>query len=963
MNGLRTTQQPCPSPPPPAPPSDYFSEIPKQDYISAYQPPRSAAVEYTLSTTNTPLYDEQDYLEIDPGSYSFLSALSEAFVQQLGNQEIFTGEEAAHALHRVLAFAHYPEYQSILVANALMHCKPNVLFQPEEHYGNPPRKDVKFKPAWNQKYMLRRDALGEKTKPVGVLFTLTRCYAPTCEPGNQTCYSVRCPNRSNNALNEILPTGSTSSDVQLLLHDNDAESSIIVVPRQDSSSSSEELSHNEAARQRAIVELIRSHRSFCNILNILDEVIVSAIRTAEEIGPASRRSSLIANVFTNYEELRLISQSLLNEMQDRRRQYQQGYIPQIADILQRHLLRMSNPLVQYLSNIPLAEYIIKRERSTNKEFDHVLERTKHHEKIARSPITAIQYYYLAPRIQLPRYLSHLLGIRAHTPPSHPDYTLLRDCQDIIGWIERSCGKKSNNTQGRMEVLQLADLLLVKPNVDLKLMEPERRLLYQGKLRRSGQIRKKTIHIFVFDHLVLFTKRDDKLLGGKYEIWDRPIPLPMLYISESKTNCISEPPVSVTQRHNGFASLFHNPGGRLGQALVFEHLGRPSQKVREFSCELEEKKRCLAAIDAARSHENHKSDVFHIDVFSRSTFLTFRSTRDRGYDQVLCSVPLIGTEEDTILVSTDKGVYLMRRNEIIGKKLTLTRNGKVIKLAVMPKVRLLLALTDKHFLMAYTLESIMDSIRMSDGLDPPRCFCINDGVSLFQVGSTRQYKDLLIYKRHIPGHGDEIMGVRPKSELYNETTRQKFMLTSPPMFNGRRLQIARLFERVHLRNFEAKGVCRIQFCGDDNVALVCMNNFRFLSFDSQEPYESRSSAAIPNKRGRNEEVTEARTAFNLTPKQTLICCNRYCFLIDEERNPISSGGQRYLFKWESEPEQIVRYHDHVIGFSKHFIEFRSILSVRLFITWYLRRKRSAEGTLYYVGRACSIIFGGFMPFDF
>ena len=108
----------------------------------------------------------------------------------------------------------------------------------------------------------------------------------------------------------------------------------------------------------------------------------------------------------------------------------------------------------------------------------------------------------------------------------------------------------------------------------------------------------------------------------------------------------------------------------------------------------------------------------------------------------------------------------------------------------------------------------------------------------------------------------------------------------------------------------------------------MNNFRFISFDTEEPYESRSSAAMPDKRSRDEEVTEARAAYSLSPKVTLLCCNRYCFLIDSERNPISSFGRRYLFKWESEPDRVLKHCDHIIGFSKHFIEFRNITSVRL-----------------------------------
>ena len=69
---------------------------PTQDYISAYRSSQ-VTLEYERSTSNTPLYDEQqdDYLTpIDSANCSILSVLAEAFVHQLGHQEVFTGEEA-----------------------------------------------------------------------------------------------------------------------------------------------------------------------------------------------------------------------------------------------------------------------------------------------------------------------------------------------------------------------------------------------------------------------------------------------------------------------------------------------------------------------------------------------------------------------------------------------------------------------------------------------------------------------------------------------------------------------------------------------------------------------------------------------------------------------------------------------------------------------------------------------------
>ena len=107
-------------------------------------------------------------------------------------------------MHGILALVYYPEYKSIQVANALLNCKPHVLFQPEEVYGLPRKNDILFSSAWNKNYVLRYDSLGEETKPVGVLSNLTPCYVMGCEPGNTDCYAPRCPNNPSNAIREIL---------------------------------------------------------------------------------------------------------------------------------------------------------------------------------------------------------------------------------------------------------------------------------------------------------------------------------------------------------------------------------------------------------------------------------------------------------------------------------------------------------------------------------------------------------------------------------------------------------------------------------------------------------------------------------------------------------------------------------------------------------------------------------------
>ncbi|KAI9499680.1 CNH domain-containing protein [Zychaea mexicana] len=962
-NGTTST-----SPPPPSALEDHFAN--DDDYISAYRPSPQILVDYARSTSGTPLYDEQeDYLvPIDSANCSLLSVVSEAFVRKLGSQEIFTGEEAANALHGLLSVAYYPEYQCIQVANALMHCKPNVLFQPLEDYGNPPRSDVSFSAAWDQKYLLRYDALEEETKPVAVLSNLTPCYVGGCEPGNTSCYAPRCPNNPGNAMKNILhidQSASGPSAVRSMLHDNvriDVDSSITLGgggseqdmtrynPHDSISSNEEEISVREAARQHAIIELIRSHRSLCQSLDILHHVIVASILSADDLGTPERRTTLVSNVFGTYNTLREMSRALLNDMQLRRSENERNKIPMIGDILYQHLKLMWDPLIAYISNIPLTEYIIEHEKVTNRHFADILERVKRDKWIVKSGVTAIHYIYLAPRMQLPRYLACLREIIGYTHPHHRDIDYLKRCKDIIERIELESNKRSKSgPQRRVEVLRLADALRVPQhlnlNMDLNLAAPQRRLLYQSTLKRSGKIRKKTVNVFILDHMILTTTTTQR--DTKHEIWDRPILLPMLHVPESKTNWVTRPSSGSSVSSGGGGGggggttrrsrmpLLHNSSQEdISPTITLKHLGRSTQKERKFACAPDEKRRCLAAIDDARKlYKQNKKDVFRLTVLNRTAFRVYHTSPSRndevcGYDKVNCSVPL-GTDDRMIAVGTNSGVYLIHKDSSAAD-LMLPNIGKVTQMAIMSKANLLLVLTAVHELRAYTIETIIDVSRVRNGQSSAQSICVDHSVQFFQVGSTERHQDLLIYKKR--RHGESVVvAVKPIDEVYHAATRDRVLLMSPQYFSNRHVvdYTNYIFRRVHQDNIRGKGVHGIQFCGEGNVALVCLNNIRFLSFDDGEPYERRSSLSLNDRRRRDEDNTEARAAFHLSPTCVLLCYNRYGYLIDAHGNPVSSSnGQAYLFEWESEPLRVVRHRNHIIGFSEHFIEIRHLSSGEL-----------------------------------
>ena len=75
--------------------------------------------------------------------------------------------------------------------------------------------------------------------------------------------------------------------------------------------------------------------------------------------------------------------------------------------------------------------------------------------------------------------------------------------------------------------------------------------------------------------------------------------------------------------------------------------------------------------------------------------------------------------------------------------------------------------------------------------------IDQSVQFFEVGSTQQHKDLLIYKKK--RHNESVLvAVKPIEELYHTATRERFVLMSPQYFTNRHIASPHtyIFQRVH-----------------------------------------------------------------------------------------------------------------------------------------------------------------------
>jgi hypothetical protein len=224
-------------PPPPQPKTDYnhvatapqqeqqgdtaIYDDPTQFYV--YPPPidRESTPTQQSVTAGAPalprheepiIQQQQEPKAAAEPNYGLLSVLSTAFIRHVKGlehvrelwcaseyNESFTGSEAVTIIKSLLK-EQVPEDYCVIVANALMRCRPNALFSPTQYSQRSLISNTMYNS--DDTYFLEEDNCVEENLPKGVIPSLTPCYSYACKPGQGGCYSERCPNNGKDFIND-----------------------------------------------------------------------------------------------------------------------------------------------------------------------------------------------------------------------------------------------------------------------------------------------------------------------------------------------------------------------------------------------------------------------------------------------------------------------------------------------------------------------------------------------------------------------------------------------------------------------------------------------------------------------------------------------------------------------------------------------------------------------------------------
>ncbi|KAI0769216.1 Pleckstrin homology domain-containing protein [Irpex lacteus] len=373
--------------------------------------------------------------------------------------------------------------------------------------------------------------------PSGVFTLLTDCYSPTCTR-DRLCYSIACPRRLEQQarLNMKLQPGLKKQISKESLGELIEPGTLWIhsVPQ----SVIDSVSDQEKKRQEAINEVIYTERDFVRDMEYL--------RT---------RQDFLEQVFWNVQDIISVNIKLRDALNKRQKSF--AVVEQIGDIL-----------LDAVPNFVYGKFEFEKEKSSNPAFAQFVE------EVERRPESR--------KLELNGYLTK------PTTQDNPDKVALPKAVEIVREFLKAVNAETGKAENRFNLLQLDQQLVFRAGeqVDLRLREEGRELVYKGALKKrgGGQGDSAELVVFLFDHALLMVKQKTKTEHESERMvcilneYPQPIPLELLLVSAPDEDPSSS--AKNTSRSKAMLSrnLPHAPvipikEAKGGYSITFVHLGR------------------------------------------------------------------------------------------------------------------------------------------------------------------------------------------------------------------------------------------------------------------------------------------------------------------------------------------------------------------------------------------------------
>ncbi|KAI9296940.1 CNH-domain-containing protein [Neoconidiobolus thromboides FSU 785] len=721
----------------------------------------------------------------------------------------------------------------------------------------------------------------------GVFTNLTPCYSPTCSK-SKLCYSPMCPRKVKNGLinfrfgTPVNPLGPSTLPEPMRVWARTVPKSVL-----------DTTSVKEKKRQEAIYEFIYTEKDFVEDIEILQEFFIKPL-LYENIISTEKRDEFIEQVFFNISEIHSINHHLMKDLI--KRQEEQYVVDQIGDIFLDHVKNFE-PFVAYGAHQLFAKQALELEITQNQNLARFLEEKEQLPQLRKLPI---QSFMGRPTTRLAKYSLLLEAIIKHTESDNPDIENMQKVIKIIKGFLNRINIETGKADNKLKLTRLSKLLLGNGNElkMLNLMHDNRILIRDGTLKKKTGVDQVDISLFLFDHLLLLTKRKSSKEHNDYiyKIHKKPIPLELIKVIIPEESSLVD--ATSKRSSNGFVSrransfLYMGTNNlqdsivKSGYPLNITHLGRDGQTITLYANTLAERKQWKDKIEKQRGIVTSLTNVY--EVFTIST-VHFK------FNNPILSTALFNDNE-RILIGTEEGVYLGSCSGMSNFQKIIDLE-KVYQIEILEEYNMLILLSDKS-LYTFAMDTLNnDSTSVKIGRK------ISSHVTFFKVGVCLGRVLVCVVK------ATPLSSVVKALEPVLLTTNKKAAFGKFLMRAGK--DGMRLFKKFYIPS----GYTSLHFL-KTKICVGCAKGFEIVDLETLNTQglldETDASLNFVLKR----EVVKPIAIYKVSTKDFLLCYDEFAFYVDKD-------GRRtrleFIILWEGEPTSFAFEYPYILGFNPDFIE--------------------------------------------
>ncbi|KAI1472355.1 CNH domain-containing protein [Daldinia caldariorum] len=368
----------------------------------------------------------------------------------------------------------------------------------------------------------------------GVLWQLTGsgCYAPKLHrydndtSGHEVqtrCYSHHCTRTLKKAnLDDLMSNGVKTVD-WVTFYNMTKEGT-------------ESKSKKEISRQNVLHEIVTSEEVYMDRLDVLrvlyrDRLLQSQPRIIAE----NKIEKFVNDVFGKADAVQQVNMDHLLAQLKYRQNEQGPWIVGFSDIFREWVRKAKTAYVDYASAFPYARYRVKKEAEKNFLFKQFLEENRAHPRSQRLDWTS---YLKDPITRLQRYSLLLETVLKYMVQESEEKSNLKRAIEEVKAMTLECDAKVDEMQKKVTMIELDQMLVLRPGFHADLHLDHLELILQGDLQRMGSkgMRWVDMHALLFDHYLILAKlvvSKDGRQDRKYDVSKEPIPMPLLFLESSQ----------------------------------------------------------------------------------------------------------------------------------------------------------------------------------------------------------------------------------------------------------------------------------------------------------------------------------------------------------------------------------------------------------------------------------------------